>query len=449
MRRMVTTLLLPVLAGAQDVIVLRNGQSTVGEFLSGGRMTYHFDLPADSQSDVAIAVTPLSGSDPDLCISQTITRPDPLTGTCRWSGDSAGADRVLIPAAELDVTRPLYVGVLDGGQGGVASTSFAVLVTLDPSGVCSTVGGACVLVPGVPQRLVMAQYYSDAFLTVAASGHEGADLQISAVRTYGDPDLYVSAGPAATPRWPQTGSGADWSAIDSGDDLITIRGDEARACGQAYPEPGQACTYFVHVRAWGATAADVTATFVSASAEENQPTRLQEGVPFRGVVGSEQYLFFEYSLSSLEEEIAVTLTPLTGDPDLYASFTQQRPREGSATWQARRERKREGQRGREGEGGRGEGERNPHPAPCVAPPPPHPPPPPPPSPSTPPSSSTTTLPLHRHPTAVDLQRRPRRRAPARPGRRRLARGSPGDPAPRRPSATRQTRGPRAAWGEPR
>ena len=48
----------------------------------------------------------------------------------------------------------------------------------------TAVGGACVLVPGVPQRLVMAQYYSDAYLTVAASGHEGADLQISAVSTY-------------------------------------------------------------------------------------------------------------------------------------------------------------------------------------------------------------------------------------------------------------------------
>ena len=345
MRRIVTTLLLSVLVGAQDVIVLTNGQSTVGEVPSGGRMTYHFDLPADSQSDVAIAVTPLSGGNPDLCISQTTTRPDPSTGTCRWSGDSAGADRVLIPAAELDVTRPVYVGVLDGGQGGVARTTFAVLVTLDPSGVCSTVGGACVLVPGVPQRLVMAQYYSDAYLTVAASGHEGADLQISAVSTYGDPDLYVNAGPAATPRWPQTGTGADWSAIDSGDDLISIRGDEARACAQAYA--GQACTYFVHVRAWGATAADVTATFASAAAEETQPTRLQEGVPFRGVVGSQQYLFFEYSLSSLEEEIAVALTPLTGDPDLYASFTQQRPREGSATWQARGEREGEGERERE------------------------------------------------------------------------------------------------------
>ena len=351
MRRIVTTLLLSVLVGAQDVIVLTNGQSTVGEVPSGGRMTYHFDLPADSQSDVAIAVTPLSGGNPDLCISQTTTRPDHSTGTCRWSGDSAGADRVLIPAAELDATKPLYVGVLDGGQGGIARTSFAVLVTLDPSGVCSTVGGACVLVPGVPQRLVMAQYYSDAYLTVAASGHEGADLQISAVSTYGDPDLYVNAGPAATPRWPQTGTGADWSAIDSGDDLITIRGDEARACAQAWPGPAQACTYFVHVRAWGATAADVTATFASAAAEETQPTRLQEGVPFRGVVGSQQYLFFEYSLSSLEEEIAVTLTPLTGDPDLYASFTQQRPREGSATWQARREREGEGERERERERG--------------------------------------------------------------------------------------------------
>ena len=104
MRRIVTALLLSVLVGAQDVIMLTNGQSTVGEVPSGGRMTYHFDLPADSQSDVAIAVTPLSGGDPDLCISQTTTRPDPSTGTCRWSGDSAGADRVLIPAAELDLS---------------------------------------------------------------------------------------------------------------------------------------------------------------------------------------------------------------------------------------------------------------------------------------------------------------------------------------------------------
>ena len=46
--------------------------------------------------------------------------------SCHWSGDSAGAERVLIPASELDLTKPLYVGVLDGRQGGIPSTSFAV-----------------------------------------------------------------------------------------------------------------------------------------------------------------------------------------------------------------------------------------------------------------------------------------------------------------------------------
>ena len=126
---------------------------------------------------------------------------------------------MLIPASELDLTKPLYVGVLDGRQGGIPSTSFAVPVALQPSdsgsgiGMCGTVSGACVLVPGVPQRLVLvdegeAGGRSTVLLTVAASGHEAADLQISAVPTYGDPDIYVTAGPAATPRWPQAGDEA-------------------------------------------------------------------------------------------------------------------------------------------------------------------------------------------------------------------------------------------------
>ena len=73
MRRIVTTLLLSVLVGAQDVIMLTNGQSTVGEVPSGGRMTYHFDLPADSLSDVAIAVTPLWPSMSE-CVSKLLSR---------------------------------------------------------------------------------------------------------------------------------------------------------------------------------------------------------------------------------------------------------------------------------------------------------------------------------------------------------------------------------------
>ena len=73
--------------------------------------------------------------------------------------------------------------------------------------MCGTVSGACVLVPGVPRRLVLVDEGED-FFTVAASGHEGADLQISAVPTYRDPDIYVTAGPAATPRWPQAGDEA-------------------------------------------------------------------------------------------------------------------------------------------------------------------------------------------------------------------------------------------------
>ena len=346
------------------------------------------------------------------------------------------------------------------------SSSFSVLAVLVPSGsgsgsgVCGT-PGACVLTPGVPQWIVLAEQakrtsthlhnnhgptldrrpallYSsalllprraspeptppraeptpprpeptpprteqgDAYFTVPASGHEGADLQISAVPTYGDPDLYVNAGPAATPRWPSA-SAADWSGMERGVDLLTLLSEEPLACKQAYPEPEQACTYYVRVGAYGATAADVTATFISA--EDSQPTLLQEGVPYRGVVPAQQcrvakvvvlaaaagpatcasrrppacarrpsvwvpeqscgrvgpaappwslaegpprtpaslallwparqYLFFDYTLSSLEEEIAITLTPLTGDPDLYAAFVQQRPKEGLSTWQVRR-----------------------------------------------------------------------------------------------------------------
>lgn len=170
----VATFSLLSLVGGADVIVLSSGEPVVGEFLSGGApppptnhqirvcrhfgtvvrartrvrqkpsreslptgaaetaatspslspplllnhcrspagsKTYHFDLPADSASDVEIVVTPVSGGNPDLCISQTTTRPSPTTSSCHWSGDGNGADLVHIIASELDLSKPLYVGV--------------------------------------------------------------------------------------------------------------------------------------------------------------------------------------------------------------------------------------------------------------------------------------------------------------------------------------------------
>ena len=42
----------------------------------------------------------------------------------------------------------------------------------------------------------------EAFFTVAASSHEGSDLHISAVPTYGDPDIYANADAALSTSTP-------------------------------------------------------------------------------------------------------------------------------------------------------------------------------------------------------------------------------------------------------
>ena len=100
-------------------------------------------------------MTPISGGDPDLCVSQDTQHPSPTTATCTWSAAGAGADDLTIQATDpnLRAGSPIYVAVTDGAGGGTTATTFTLLGV---TGAGQQPGdGAVVLEPGVPQRVQM------------------------------------------------------------------------------------------------------------------------------------------------------------------------------------------------------------------------------------------------------------------------------------------------------
>ena len=52
---------------------------------------------------------------------------------------------------------------------------------------------------------------------------------------------------------------------------------------------------------------------------------LREAVPFVGTVPEGEYLFFDFAMASLDRAIDISITSISGDADVYASFAYSQP----------------------------------------------------------------------------------------------------------------------------
>jgi hypothetical protein len=105
----------------------------------------------------------------------------------------------------------------------------------------------------------------------------------------------------------------------SGEDSVTIGRSDARFCA--------GCVY--HIGVFGYTAASFSVVASSAQAA----VLLQLGMPITAHLRADEWAYYTVQIEDATKALRISLTPLTGDPDLYVS-TDGRPSRASHQWAA-------------------------------------------------------------------------------------------------------------------
>ncbi len=254
--------------------------------------------------DLTITVSAFSG-DPDLYISDSVMLPD--INTYKWKSSTGfGGEAYTLPASQTRVGK-YYIAVY-----GFTDATYSIVTTFD---------SPVALQDGVAQRGAVKQNVLDYF-SFETSQSGNVALQFTASSSDGNVYLYVSNNPAVQPV-PSDPATYQWSsALFMTSQLITITTGDANVCRTnvlANP-PVYSCKYAV-----GVYGVAPTSTFVVTAATALVIAPLQVGVPFNDAIPANSYSYFSFTVPSVPAVMYVTVTALSGDPDVYMSTTQTMP----------------------------------------------------------------------------------------------------------------------------
>lgn len=260
----------------------------------GHSQYFAFDLRLPKAA-LSIVVSPLTGGDPDLFVSTT--EPYPSSETHTWSSMAYGAD-----AVNIDYKDPNYkVGLYYISVYGWRNTTFSILASVTDLSRNDT-SDYIALINGQPQIGFLEERGRSKHYMFIMSGTVRRDVTFTVTPRYGDPDLYIrNDGLRPTPSFYQ------WSSRQWGKDEVTIHD----SCLQ--------CNYTILVEAFSKTLYSIVATTSDAH------TRLQSGVPFQGDVKAGKIKYFVMDVDTWDQELVISTTALSGDPDIYISETDTNP----------------------------------------------------------------------------------------------------------------------------
>jgi hypothetical protein len=185
--------------------------------------------------------------------------------------------------------------------------------------VVSTDSAPVTLRDGVPQiDKVRAEGY--AYFQIALVD-PAAELSVSVVPLWGDPDVFIDSEPNTRPTRSNTRQG--WQLMRVGGDAITIQVQDLLArCdnSEGGDHAGRPCHYYIGVTASGQNCSFV----ITASLNSGwvHPQQLVPGIPSVGRVNVTSYNYYQISVID-GFTLSIALNPLEGgDSDLYVSFSR-------------------------------------------------------------------------------------------------------------------------------
>jgi len=294
-----TFTLLAVVSGADAQCIPLVSGVAQREHLDAHQYQYFCISVLGTPLDLSIVVTTISG-DPDLYVSRT--NPKPNATDYEWRSIRAGSDTIDIENATVTT---YYIGVY-----GFTNTTFNLLglITNETDPRSSVVQ----LFNGQPQEGAVHHgtysYYRFTLNTPVPT------LTISLTVEYGDPDLYVMID-AHNGVYP-TRTTFTWSSTSIQNDAVRI------------DNPSLA-DYLIGVYAYSTSGFSIVASAGSGLIS------LQNGIGRRDQLNYHQYMYYVLPVDSTDEDFTVSVTPFSGDPDLYVSlYPVIHPSTTNYTWKA-------------------------------------------------------------------------------------------------------------------
>jgi hypothetical protein len=273
---------------------------------------YSFEVVTDHQ-DVVFILTPFSG-DPDLFVSRT--NPHPNATDYDWKKRSFGTDVIPIVYGSDPKGGPgvYYVSVF-----GFRNSSYTILAATNND-------YPALLMPGIPQSGYVLQSQNDYYICFLPADMNSV-LKIALTTISGDTDLYVNVGD--NPAKPLLSNSMYRSTQISGDDLVVIRHEDPAVAANCLTHSTSGCEVLIDVEAYKESQYSITCSLAGDSVE------LISGKPVTSLVSRKAKDYYVLPVDALNT-LRITVTPISGDPDVYISTTHKHPNDTSATWKSDR-----------------------------------------------------------------------------------------------------------------
>jgi hypothetical protein len=279
---------------------------------------FRFDV--NTVAAVYIVVTAQSG-DPDLFVGfGNVTAPN--ASNYIWASQRAGSDVVAIQPTDARACNvsstgfcTYYIGVTAFGPSTSAFSIVAYTRSVD----------AIVLVDGQSQTGFVGIGETQPFAFAIPTGPFPAVTVTLGALDDGDVDLFVlvSANASVVP----THDNAQFvSQSLSGAETVTVPGWSAPV--EACFATGQNCFLYIGVLGYTASLFTVTATLSGSS------TQLMDGVAMPDSVTAGSQRFYSFTLRQPGVSVEFSITPMSGDPDLFVSTAVTQPNATSYMWRS-------------------------------------------------------------------------------------------------------------------
>ena len=266
------------LIGTGDVAAtsLEDGVPVSGHVRVGGVTEYSFS--SQRNRNIQVSLTPMSGGDPNIFISQGST-----PSSSGWSSASVGADTLVIMASDPKLKQddsPFHIRV-ELASNTSANSSY----TISAASAAPDQPFEVHLRPGWPTTFEMQgdSWARFPFTVQVDRANETQGVMLTAAVAFGDADLYVNAGAPSSGKWPTVGH-STWESDQEGSDVLVMHADDPQGCksiatlcqAQTKNESACLCTYYIAVHAFSQPSrVSLTATLL----EDVQAVHLQDGMP--------------------------------------------------------------------------------------------------------------------------------------------------------------------------
>ena len=305
------------------MLLLTDGVSYPAALATGQSAYYHFHVLDSSEllaaSTLTFSATQLNDyTDIDLFCSFSDNGvplyPTPETYT--WSSVSYGRDLVIISGAKGELRQGDYYCAAYA----VTDVKFHISAQLRAKGLLSD---------GLPIEGVYAQANSAHYFTFDTYVG-GENFTVTTVPHFGHHELYISRPNGNEPNV------LDTRSFFLSDRTDTYRGHSltvpASACNGSTADPGSStmrCRYQILVWAPDDTSFDIVATYTGT------PQMLRHGEIVYGTSPPGSYRYFTFVVTHPNSTVAIVLTSVDGDPDLWVSLSNPHPTYLQSDWQAR------------------------------------------------------------------------------------------------------------------